>query len=55
MLVAKLRKAREAMKAKTGRREGRKPFGFYPGEQETLKRLKQLHRKPRGGERLGPY
>ncbi len=55
ILVAKLRKAREAKKAKTGCCEGRKPIGFYPGEQETLKRLKQLHRKPRGGERLDPY
>jgi len=55
MLVAKLRKARQAKKTKTGRCEGRKPFGFYPGEDETLKRIKQLHRKPRGGKRLGPY
>ncbi len=55
MLVAKLRKAREAKKSKTGRCEGRKPFGFYAGEVEALKRIKQLHRKPRGGKRLGPY
>lgn len=55
LLVRKLRKAREAKKAKTGRCEGRKPFGFYPGEGEVLKRIKQLHRKPRGGKRLGPY
>ena len=49
MLVAKLRKARQAKKNKTGQCEGRKPFGFYPGEAKTLKRIKQLHRKPRGG------
>ncbi len=55
MLVAKLRKARQAKKAKTGRCEGRKPFGFYEGEDKTLKRIKQLHRKPRGEKRLGPY
>lgn len=55
MLVAKLRKARQDKKAKTGRCEGRKPFGFYEGEDKTLKRIKQLHRKPRGGKRLGPY
>jgi DNA invertase Pin-like site-specific DNA recombinase len=55
MLVSKLRKAREAKKAKTGRCEGRKPFGFYADEAETLKRIKQLLRKPRGGKRLGPY
>ena len=55
ILVNKLRKAREAKKAKTGRCEGRKPFGFYPGEDETLKRIRQLYRKPRGGKRLGLY
>lgn len=55
MLVAKLRKAREAKKAKTGRCEGRKPYGFYEGEEALVKRIKQLHRKPRGEKRLGPY
>ena len=55
MLVMKLRKARQTKKTKTGRCEGRKPFGFYEGEDKTLKRIKQLHRKPRGGKRLGPY
>ena len=52
---AKLRKAREAIKAKIGRCEGRKPYGFYEGEEKVIKRIKQLHRKPRGGKRLGPY
>ena len=55
MLVAKLRKSREAMKAKTGRCEGRKPYGYYEGEEALVKRIKQLHRKPRGEKRLGPY
>ena len=55
MLVAKLKKAREAKKAKTGRCEGRKPYGYYEGEEALVKRIKQLHRKPRGGKRLGPY
>ncbi len=55
MLVMKLRKAREAKKAKTGRCEGGKPFGFFPGEDKTIDRIRQLHRKPRGEERLGPY
>ena len=55
LLVKKLKKGRQAKLAKTGHCEGRKPFGFYPGEAETIKRMKQLHRKPRGGERLGPY
>ena len=55
LLVRKLRKAREAKRQKNGRCEGRKPFGFYEGEDETLQRIKQLYRKPRGGKRLGPY
>ena len=55
LLVRKLRKARESKRAKTGRCEGRKPFGYYPGEAETLKRMKQLYRKPHGEKRLGFY
>ena len=53
LLVRKLRVAREAKKAKTGRCEGRKPYGYYPGEEETIKRIKQLNRKPHGEERMG--
>ena len=53
LLVRKLRKAREAKKAKTGRCEGRKPFGYYPGEDEAVKRIKQLYRKPHGEKRMG--
>jgi DNA invertase Pin-like site-specific DNA recombinase len=53
LLVRKLRKAREANKAKTGRCEGRKPYGYYPGEDKIIKRIKQLHRKPKSGKRLG--
>ena len=55
ILVAKLRKAREAKKATTGRCEGRKPFGYYDGEDKVIKRIRQLHRKPRGHKRMGPY
>ena len=55
MLVAKLKKARDAKKAKTGRCEGRKPYGYYEEEAALIKRIRQLHRKPRGGKRLGPY
>lgn len=55
LLVRKLRKAREAKRAETGRCEGRKPFGYYPGEAETLKRMKQLYRKSKGENRLGFY
>lgn len=55
MLVAKLRKAREAKKAAQGRCEGRKPYGYYEGEEKVIQRIKKLNRKPRGGKRLGPY
>jgi site-specific DNA recombinase len=55
LLVSKLRKAREAKRAKTGRCEGRKPYGYYPGENEVIKRIKQLYRKPKGEKRLGFY
>jgi len=42
MIVAKLRGARQRMKAKTGSCEGRKPYGFYDGESEPLQRLRAL-------------
>lgn len=50
-LVSKLRVARERKKLRTGRCEGQRPFGSMAGEAETLKRMKTLHRKPRGGKR----
>jgi site-specific DNA recombinase len=53
LLVSKLRKAREAKRAKTGRCEGGKPYGYYPGEEKIIKRIKQLYRKPHGEKRLG--
>ena len=53
LLVRKLRKAREAKKAKTGRCEGRKPYGYYPGEQAVIERIRQLNRKPHGEKRMG--
>jgi len=42
MIVRKLRAARSRMKAKTGRCEGRKPYGAYPGEQATIERMMAL-------------
>jgi site-specific DNA recombinase len=51
LTVRKLRKARATKKAETGRCEGRKPFGHYPGEAETLAQIRHLHRKPHGDER----
>jgi len=42
MTVAKLRGARERMKAKEGRCEGRKPYGTFEGETEVLARMNEL-------------
>jgi DNA invertase Pin-like site-specific DNA recombinase len=55
LLVRKLKKARIKVKEQKGRCEGRKPFGFYPGEKETVERMRQLYRKPPGRERRGFY
>ena len=52
MLVRKLKRGREAKREASGGCEGRKPFGHYEGEQQTLDRIRQLRRKPRGGDRL---
>jgi DNA invertase Pin-like site-specific DNA recombinase len=41
-LVAKLRGARRRTKAKTGRCEGRKPYGDRPGDVEVIKRARAL-------------
>lgn len=38
-IVLKLRAARQRAKAKYGRCEGRKPYGFHDGEQDILKRI----------------
>jgi hypothetical protein len=42
MIVAKFRKGRERTKAKVGRCEGRKPFGFYADEAPTLAYIRRL-------------
>jgi len=55
LLVRKLAKGREKKRERNGYCEGRKPFGDRTGEAEILARMRQLHRKPRGGDRLGPY
>lgn len=51
-IVLKTRAARERIRRETGRCEGRKPFGFRPGEDVVLARMRQLRRKPVGGKRL---
>jgi DNA invertase Pin-like site-specific DNA recombinase len=43
MIVAKLRVARERVKARTGRCEGAKPYGFRPGESEIAQRIRAMH------------
>lgn len=55
LLIRKLKKGRQAKKEKSGSCEGRKPYGYYPGESEILDRIKQLHRKTKYEKRLGPY
>ena len=52
LLVRKLRKGRDAVRASEGRCEGQKPYGYYDGESEVLDRIKALRRKPRGQNRL---
>jgi DNA invertase Pin-like site-specific DNA recombinase len=42
MIVLKLRGARQRMKARVGRCEGRKPYGTFPGESDTLARMTAL-------------
>jgi DNA invertase Pin-like site-specific DNA recombinase len=46
MIVMKLKGARERMKAKEGRCEGRKPFGLMPGEAATLALMRDRRRVP---------
>ena len=42
MIVLKLRASRQRMRDKTGRCEGRKPFGETPAEAVTVKRMREL-------------
>lgn len=45
--VLKLKAARERVRRRKGRCEGRKPFGTQSGEMKTLARIKELSRKPK--------
>jgi DNA invertase Pin-like site-specific DNA recombinase len=49
--VLKLSAARKRIRARTGRCEGRKPYGTRPGEAAVVARIRELHRKPHGEER----
>jgi DNA invertase Pin-like site-specific DNA recombinase len=44
MIVLKLRGARQRMRAKTGRCEGRKPYGDREGEQEVIGRIVEFRK-----------
>lgn len=49
--VLKLRAARERIRRRAGRCEGRKPYGSRPGEPAVIDRIRELHRKPHGEKR----
>jgi DNA invertase Pin-like site-specific DNA recombinase len=51
-IVLKLRGARLRKRAKTGRCEGRKPYGFYEGEAAALDRVKALRAEGLGFDRI---
>jgi DNA invertase Pin-like site-specific DNA recombinase len=51
-IVLKLRGARLRKRAKEGRCEGRKPYGFYDGEAEVIARLKALRASGMGFDRI---
>src|ERR1700739_1113877 len=45
MIVQKLRGARQRIRTKVGRCEGRKAFGTRPGEAEIIQRIKELRQQ----------
>jgi DNA invertase Pin-like site-specific DNA recombinase len=51
-IVLKLRGARMRKRAKEGRCEGRKPFGYYEGEAAALDRMKALRAEGLGFDRI---
>lgn len=52
MTVAKVRAARQRLRAKGTRVEGRKPYGTHPDERALIDRMWTLRRKPVRGARL---
>lgn len=52
MIVLKLAGARARKRAKEGRCEGRKPFGYYPGEKNALARIMTLRNEGLGFDRI---
>ena len=51
VLVLKLRAARDRVRKRTGRCEGRKPYGSHPDEYAVIAKMRQLRRKPQKGRR----
>ena len=51
-IVLKLRGARMRKRAREGRCEGRKPYGFYDGESEALELIKALRAEGLGFDRI---
>jgi DNA invertase Pin-like site-specific DNA recombinase len=51
-IVLKLRGARMRKRARDGRCEGRKPYGYYDGEPAALERLKALRAEGLGFDRI---
>lgn len=51
-IVLKLRGARLRKREREGRCEGRKPYGFYPGEHAVLERMKALRADGMGFDRI---
>jgi DNA invertase Pin-like site-specific DNA recombinase len=51
-IVLKLRGARIRKRAKDGRCEGRKPYGFYPGEQAVIERMEVLRAAGMGFDKI---
>lgn len=52
MITLKLRGARQRMRAETGVCEGRKRYGTFAGESETINRMKALRTKGLGFDRI---
>ncbi len=51
-IVLKLRGARNRKREKEGRCEGRKPYGFFPGEDAVIARMKELRAEGLGFDRI---
>lgn len=52
LLVARMQSARIRQKEKVGRCEGRKPFGYRPGEAAAFRRIQELRREGLGFDRI---